>query len=215
MSTATDLASDGTGDGSARSSWAKLRGLTGDDGPLALDGSRAINIGSARGGPREASDMGACKFTAEWECKAVRTGLGSLAGCTSATRVGVANRWLNDCGGSSLMYSMKRGRGNSNASHHVSGESHRDLPREDLLAETPRERLCRFGAEMVLNSDVREAGLRCAGTSVLFKVSSAGGRGYRYERSTPLPLSEECGAEDRTIGARRGASAREEVNVCA
>ena len=67
MSTATDLASDGTGDGSARSSWAKLRGLTGEESPLALalDGSRAINIGSARGGPREASDMGACKLTAE------------------------------------------------------------------------------------------------------------------------------------------------------
>src|SRR5438309_6182818 len=113
------------------------------------------------------------------------------------------------------MYSMKRGRGNSNASHHVSGESHRDLPREDLFVETPRERLCRFGAEMVLNSDVREAGLRCAGTSVLFKVSSAGGRGYRYDRSTPLPLSEECGAEGGTIGARRGTSAREDGKVCA
>jgi hypothetical protein len=79
------------------------------------------------------------------------------------------------------MYSMKRGRGNNNASHHVSGESHRDFPREEveLLAEMPRGRLRRLGAEIVLKSEVREAGLRCAGISVLlFRVSGAGGRGY-------------------------------------
>ena len=112
------------------------------------------------------------------------------------------------------MYSIKRGRGNSNASHHVSGESHRDFPREevDLLTE---ERLRRFGAEMVLNSEVREAGLRCAGTSVLIRVFGAEGRGYWYERSTPLPLSEERGAEGGTMGVRRGASAREEIKALA
>jgi hypothetical protein len=79
------------------------------------------------------------------------------------------------------MYSRKRGRGNSNASHHVSGESHRDFPREGrcLLIERSREKLRRFGAEIVLNSEFREAGLRCAGTwRVLVMVSGAGGCGY-------------------------------------
>jgi len=78
------------------------------------------------------------------------------------------------------MYSRKRGRGNNNASHHVSGESHRDLPREGrcLLIEKSREKLRKFGAEIVLNSEVREAGLRCAGTwRVLVRVSGAEGGG--------------------------------------
>ena len=113
------------------------------------------------------------------------------------------------------MYSMKHGCGNSNASHHVSGESHQDLLREDLLAKMPQERLYRFRAEMVLNSNVHKAGLKCAGTSILFKVSSTGGHGYQYEQSTPLPLSEECGVEGKTIGACHAALAREEVEVCA
>jgi hypothetical protein len=66
MTMVTDLARDGTGDGSARSSWAKLRGLAGEECPSALNNfSRSINMGSARGGPREASEMGACKFVAE------------------------------------------------------------------------------------------------------------------------------------------------------
>jgi hypothetical protein len=66
MTMVTDLASDGTGDGSARSSWAKLRGLAGEDSPSASnDSPRGINMGSARGGPRDASEMGACKFAAE------------------------------------------------------------------------------------------------------------------------------------------------------
>ena len=77
------------------------------------------------------------------------------------------------------------------------------------------ERLRRFGAEMVLNSEVREAGLRCAGTSVLIRVFGAEGRGYWYERSTPLPLSEERGAEGRTMGVGRGTSAREEIKALA
>ena len=75
------------------------------------------------------------------------------------------------------MYSRKRGRGKSNASHHVSGESHRDFPREGMCLpiEKSREKLRRFGAEIVLNSEVREAGLRCAGTwLVLVKVSGCG-----------------------------------------
>jgi hypothetical protein len=55
----------------------------------------------------------------------------------------------------------------------------------------PRGRLRRLGAEIVLKSEVREAGLRCAGISVLFRVSGAGGRGYLYEGSMSLPFPEE------------------------
>ena len=66
----TNLVSDSTGDGSAISSCAKLRGLPGEDGPsTSVDPLRIINIGSARGGPREDPEFGASRFTADCDAR--------------------------------------------------------------------------------------------------------------------------------------------------
>ena len=65
MSINAHLPSEGTGDGIARSSSAKLSGLLVNP---STDGF-GINMGSARGGPCEESELGTCRFTAERDAR--------------------------------------------------------------------------------------------------------------------------------------------------
>ena len=67
----TNLESDSTGDGSAISSCAKLRGLPEDCPFASFDPLRTINKGSARGGPREDPEFGASRFIADCDPRKV------------------------------------------------------------------------------------------------------------------------------------------------
>jgi hypothetical protein len=162
MSINAHLPIEGTGDGIARSSRAKLRGLLEGAHPPSTDGF-GINMGSARGGPCEESELGTCRFTAERDARShsrprgIRSLLGRGLGGGMETL-----RWPTGCSGSSSTCSKKRGRGNRSASHQVSGDNQRDFPRDGvgLRRGRLRERLRRFGAEIVFRRDVRGVGLK-------------------------------------------------------
>ena len=154
------LASEGTGDGTARSSRAKLRGLLKED--HGLSPSRdvfGINMGSARGGPRDESEV-TCRFTADRDSRSHGRprGIGAFGAGMETFRCAIG------CSESPSICSKKRGRGKRSASHQVSGDNHRDLPRDGVVdgfrTEMPRERLRKFGAEIVFSRDVRGVGLR-------------------------------------------------------